>query len=319
MTALVIAQPHPIPANTNIYTLLDEWLALIERQVEAGELAANTRDTYQVGLRRFVEWVEGHRTLTDNLIIDWKAALLKDGLRPNTVNTWLAAVRSFFAWATAARRIPYNPAADIKGARRKGTAQRHLRETLTNSEINRVLAQPDLTTDIGKRDCAILHLMAYTAARTIELHRADLANLSTEAGRLVLYVRGKGHVEADELIVIAHSAAQNAIHTWLAKRGDEPGALFTSLSQRSRGGRLSLRSFRELIKGYYRAAGVHGQRKTAHSLRHTAISNAVRHGAPVEKAQSMARHANVSTTMIYVHETDRVEHPAEDFINYEEA
>mgnify|MGYP001594548589 CR=1 FL=1 len=55
---------------------------------------------------------------------------------------------------------------------------------------------------------------------------------------------------------------------------------------------------------------------TPHSLRHTAITKAVKRGAPVQKGQAMARHANISTTMIYYHETDRVENPAEEYIQY---
>ncbi len=76
---------------------------------------------------------------------------------------------------------------------------------------------------------------------------------------------------------------------------------------------------RQIVKHYYKLAGVRGERKTTHSLRHTAISSAVRHGAPVQKVRAMARHANIETTMIYYHEIDRIENPAEAFISYEEA
>jgi integrase len=72
-----------------------------------------------------------------------------------------------------------------------------------------------------------------------------------------------------------------------------------------------------IVKGYFQAAGVHGN-KTTHSLHHTAISKAILKGAPVQKVQSMARHKNIDTTMIYYHEVDRLTNPAEDFINYGE-
>jgi integrase len=60
--------------------------------------------------------------------------------------------------------------------------------------------------------------------------------------------------------------------------------------------------------------GAHGRGQTARSLRHTGIMSAVRYGAPVEKVQAMARHADIWTTMSYYHETDRVENQAEQFI-----
>ena len=83
------------------------------------------------------------------------------------------------------------------------------------------------------------------------------------------------------------------------------------------GQRLSLRSIRRIVKQAYRLAGVRGEGKTSHSLRHTAITSAIRHGAPLPKVQSMARHANLNTTMIYYHEVDRVEDPAEGYVDYE--
>jgi integrase/recombinase XerC/integrase/recombinase XerD len=75
---------------------------------------------------------------------------------------------------------------------------------------------------------------------------------------------------------------------------------------------------REIIKGYFSNAGVHGKNKSTHSLRHTAITNAIRHNAPAEKVRGMARHASLDTLMIYYHETDRIDDPAEKYIDYGE-
>ena len=140
--------------------------------------------------------------------------------------------------------------------------------------------------------------------------------MRTDGGRLVLYVQGKGRVDKDELIVIAHPDAQAAVHGWLAARGDEPGPLFISLSKRSFGKRLSLRSIREIVRDTYKAAGVQGVGKTTHSLRHSAITAAIRNGAPIQRVQAMARHASLATTAIYVHEMDRLAEPAEALIDY---
>jgi integrase/recombinase XerD len=265
---------------------------------------------------KFLAWAREGGTVTDDTIRGWKAVLLTEGRKPATVNTWLAGVRAFFTWAVAARRLAYNPAAGVKGAGRKGTSQSHKRDTLTDDEVRRVLAAPDFKTTQGKRDRAILSTMAYTAARTSDLNRADLDDLRTEAGRLVLHVTGKGRAEADELIVIAHPEAAAAMHDWLSARGEMPGPLFTSFSNNNQHGRLSLPAYRAMWQVVKRAAGVRGRTKTLHSLRHTAITNAIRHGAPIQKAQAMARHANIQTTMIYYHEQDRLDSPAEDYIKY---
>lgn len=314
--ALTVRPPNAVTENADVLALMGEWHAALDLQVKAGELAETTADTYRRGMARFIAWADRRKSIADETIREWKAAMLADGNRPGAINTWLAGVRAFFAWAVGARRLLYNPAASVKGAKRSGTSRTHRREALTDAEVLRVLAAPDRETPQGKRDAAMLYLMAYTAARTVELHRADLADLRTEGGCLVLQVRGKGRQEADELIVIAHPEAEAAVHDWLSARGGKAGALFTSLSNRDSGERLSLRAMRGIVKAAYKAAGVVGKNKTTHSLRHTAITTAVKRGAPIQKVQAMARHANISTTMIYYHETDRVENPAEEFIEY---
>jgi site-specific recombinase XerD len=102
----------------------------------------------------------------------------------------------------------------------------------------------------------------------------------------------------------------------LTIRGKTAGALLVSMSNRSKGERLSRRALRDIIKVHFDAADVHGN-KTTHSLRQTAITSAIRHGAPAEKVRGMSRHASLDTLMIYYHEADRIDNPAEKYISYE--
>lgn len=315
-TALTIAPLRAIESHADLRDLLADWHAALDLRVRTAELSEASRRTYEEGAKRFMDWCSGYTTITDDVIREWLADMRGASFKPATVNTWLAGLRAFFAWAVGARRLPYNPAESIKGMKRTDS-RKHKREMLTSAEIRRVLAMPD-DSPIGKRDRAILYLMAYTAARTIEVHRANLEDLRTESDRLVLHVQGKGREETDEMIVITHPQAETALHDWLGVRGSKAGPLFTSLSQRTREGRLALSTLREIVKSYYKAAGVRGANKTTHSLRHTAITNAIQHGAPIQKARAMARHASIDTTMIYVHEIDRVTNPAEQFIDYGE-
>lgn len=310
--------PPPVPATlarSALWQLADEWHAYLDTLVAADEISDVTRATYKQGFDRFVRFVEHVPTLTPDIVTRWIADLRTQNVKPGTINTWLAGVRALFKWAQSHKGLAFNPTAGVRGARRNNTSKRHRREILTDAEMNLVLHAP-ADSDTGSRDAAILHLMAYTAARTVELWRADMANLKTEQGRLVLYVHGKGHTEADDLIVIASPDAQTRLYEWLAVRGDAPGPLFTSLSPRSRGERLSRSYIRRVVKGYFKAVGVHGPNKTTHSLRHSAATSAIRNGATVQQAQVMLRHANIATTMIYFHETERLEKPAEDLIAY---
>lgn len=300
----------------DVSKLLEQFSQALDLRVRAGEIASNTALAYVRGAARFIRWssAQGLSSGLADTIREWKAALIESGSKPSAINTWLAGVRALFVWAYECGLIAHNPASTIKGAQRKGTKKRHTRESLTDIEARRVLAMPDTATAQGVRDCAIISLMLYTAIRGIELHRADLADLETQSGKLVLMVQGKGHQEKDDFVVLAH--AEQALRDWLGVRGKKPGALFCSLSNRSAGERLSLQALRALVKNYFSLAGVQGNKST-HSLRHTAISKAIAAGVPLHKvSKGLARHASMDTTLIYVHELDRLTDPAENYITY---
>ncbi|HEY9760010.1 MAG TPA: tyrosine-type recombinase/integrase [Oculatellaceae cyanobacterium] len=307
-------QNADLTAPIDLNAFVSEWEDSLQQRVEAQEISADTSTGYSRGVMKFLTWLKDQHP-TPNVIRTWKAELLNAGIRPASVNAWLAGLRSFFGWLAEMNQIPFDPTQAIKGATRKGTKKRHTRQALTDNEARRLLQQPNRDTAEGTRDYAMLAAMLYTAARSIELHRADISDLRTEGGHLVLMVQGKGHTEKDELLVLM-GEAETAMRDWLAIRGSETGALFVSLSNRSRNERLSRRALRDIVKKYFRTAGVHGN-KTTHSLRHTAISNAIRHGASAEKVRGMSRHASLDTLMIYYHETDRIDNPAEQYISYE--
>lgn len=304
----LIAAVAPDLAN-----LIDDWHKSLRLAVDAGEIAATTATTYRVGMGKFLGWlVTNGGNVSADTVRQWKADVLQDH-KPGSVNTWLAGVRAFYQWAVETGRMLVNPVANVKGAKRTGTTHSHKREPLTDSEVVRLLDLP-ATTPAEIRDRAIIGLFVFTGARSVELHRADLADLHTN-GALVLSVRGKGRSEADEVIVIV-GEAERLLADWLAIRGGDPGPLFVSLSNRSNGDRLELRSIREIVKRSYRKAGIVGERKTTHSLRHTCITNLLRNGGSLQQAQSMARHANVATTSIYAHELNRIENAGERMVNY---
>lgn len=299
--------------QSDLICFVQPWLDALELRVQAQELKPDTAITYKRGVIKFLEWLAGKRPSAD-VIRAWKADLLNNKIKPSSVNIWIAGLRSFFGWLAEIGEIPFDPTQAIKGASRKGTAKRHIRESLTDREVIRLLEQPNRETREGVRDYAMLCIMLYTAARGIELHRADIEDLKTMDGALVLNVQGKGHYEKDDFLVLS-AEAENAVRYWLVLRGKESGALFNSCSNYSKGARLSRRALRGMVKRYFEAAGIQGN-KTTHSLRHTAITSAIRHNAPIQKVKGMSRHASIDTLMIYYHEADRLSDPAEKYISY---
>lgn len=288
--------------------LVTEFSKTLDRRVAAGDISAATKRTYMLGLDRY---------RSDGIadVWEWKTALRSD-VSAATINTWLSGVKAFYAWAVSSGHTGTDPATGVKGVSIKGKS--HKRGTLTDTEVKRAL-QVYMGDDLeSRRNRAIMFILAYTGARLVELIRASKADLYTEQQRLVLRVQGKGRSTGDtEPLVIPASAADSIYDYICLHEGYAP--LFYSLSKRNYGEGLSLRSYQRIVMDAYSAAGVidTGKPKTAHSLRHTAISSAINNGAPLHKVQGMARHANISTTMIYFHEIDRVKTPAEDFISYE--
>lgn len=293
--------------------LVKMWATSLALEVAASNLCEATATTYRRGLRKFIQWGQAEPgRASDQAIKEWLASLRTAGASQNAIAVWFAGVRSFFAWAVAEKHLALDPTAGVKRGRRPGTTKAHKRDLLTDDEMLRVL-----NGNLSKRDRALVHLLAYTGARGIEMHRADIEDLRTEAGELVLYVQGKGRLEKDERVVIAHPDAKDAVYGYVAERGASSGSLFISESNRSAGGRLSARAMRGIVRNILDAAGVTDRNKTTHSFRHSAVTCAIRNGASLLEAQAMARHSDPATTQIYFHNLERIEKAAERRINYE--
>lgn len=320
-TVPLVEKRRDVLAGAVAEALIDEWL---EYERNVNDASKNTVAAYRKGMGVFVEWLKVNRiasaSVTPQDVAQFKADL-KERYGAQTVNLRLTAVRSFYRFAVTTGKTVYNPASEVKGVKRK-KSRSHKRAFLTNGEVLGVLDACETSTLEGVRSKAILSLFAYCALRQVEVYRANIGDLRSRGDRLTLDVRGKGDAANEsESYAIIPTDAEPAIRAWLSHRmtfenGEPNDPLFISLSNRNRGERLSLRSIRRLVKEHYRAAGVAGDAKTTHSLRHSAITNVIRHGATPMQVQSMARHQSFDTTLGYYHEVARLDNPAEDLIEY---
>lgn len=316
---LTVLPPRGVARAFDAEELVEEWRASMAERVAAGEMAQTTADTYARGMAAFLAWADDTNVerIGPRALRGWKASLLEVGRAPAGVNVLLAGVKAFFAWAVAERGLAYDPTQGVKGATRTG-GRRHKRAALSDTEVLRVLAQPDTDTDTGKRDAAMLYLLAYTGVRTIEVQRARVGDLRTN-GHTTLLIQGKGRVEADEAVYLVRKALLDAVYAWLAvhPRGhDATAPLFCGLGNRNRGGALTTRAIRGIVKRYYQAAGIRDPHKTTHSLRHTVVTNLIRHKVAPTKIMSVTRHKSLDTLLAYAHEVERDADPAEAYIDY---
>jgi site-specific recombinase XerD len=251
----VLRQPETsteiIQAN-HIHELMAQW------QFDLQEVSPATRSTYQRGANLFFEWLawQGSADVSGAAVREWIKDLQHRDYSPGSVNTWLAGLRSLFAWAHEQGYIPFNPVMGVRGARRRGTTRAHKRDELTAAEVLAVFKTCD-ESSVGKRDLAILSLMAYAALRQTEIHRANVEDLRTKDDRLVLWVQGKGSADKDDFVVLS-PAAERALRGWLSIHPTNSGAMFVSLGNRNNGERLSLRTIRQIVKRRYSKAGIVG-------------------------------------------------------------
>lgn len=282
--------------------------ATFESWIKYIDASEKTVKTYTRAIRQFWQWLipENHITQPTRAdIIAYKKHLIDKGLKPTTVTAYITAVRLFFQWTDVMGIYP-DIAKHLKGAK---IDRSHKRDYLNANQCREVLHEIDRTTEQGKRDFAIVALMMTCGLRTIEVSRANIEDLRTLGSDTVLYLQGKGRTERTEFVKVP-APTEKAIRSYLKARGQAPddAPLFASLSNNSKGERMSTRSISGIAKRDMQAAGFDDSRHTAHSLRHTAVTLAlISNGGNIQEAQQFARHADVSTTMCYAHNLERAQ------------
>jgi integrase/recombinase XerD len=283
---------------------------LMDSFIRAQDVRENSRQAYRKGLKKFLAWLRDREIMNPDrqTLLDYKDDLRATGLSSFSISAYIVVVRKFFAWLEATRGLP-NIAKGLKGARR---TRGFMKDPLTLAQVQELLGSIDRKVLRGLRDHALINLMTTTGLRTIETIRANIGDVRQEGGEALLWVQGKGRDEKDEPAVLPAETIK-PLHEYLAVRGAAPkdAPLFSSLSNRNGGGRLTTRTLRRIIKDRLRAIGIDSDRLTAHSVRHTCITLALQAGATIQEAQALARHANINTTLIYAHNIDRVKQAPE--------
>ncbi len=278
------------PADPLIDLFLDNlWL-------EKG-LSDNTRESYSSDLALFNGWLQvrgvpllqaGREIISDYLA--WRVA---QGYKARSTSRFLSAARGFYRYLLRERRIAEDPTLRI-ALPRQG---RPLPKSLSEQEVEALLAAPDLATPLGLRDRAMLEVLYACGLRVTELVSLTLEQLSLRQG--VLRILGKGSKE--RLVPLG----EEALH-WLelylggarpALLGQRPSdVLFPS----QRGEQMTRQTFWHRIKLQARQAGI-ARPLSPHTLRHAFATHLLNHGADLRTVQMLLGHSDLSTTQIYTH------------------
>jgi len=259
-------------------------------------LARGTLDSYRRDLEGFARWRQGRDgglAGADRAgLFDYLAMRTRDGYSPRSNARLLSALRAFFALRLRRGDRGDDPTALLEPPK----LPRSLPKALTESQVEALLATPDIGSAAGLRDRAMLELMYACGLRVSELVNLPATAVNLRQG--VLRVTGKG---GKERLVPLGEEAQHWLQRYLddarpqlaGKRALAP--LFVT----ARGQAPSRQQFWHLVKRHAAAAGIDPGRISPHGLRHSFATHLLNHGADLRALQLLLGHSSLSTTQIY--------------------
>ncbi|GAB3547647.1 site-specific tyrosine recombinase XerD [Noviherbaspirillum agri] len=260
-------------------------------------LAKNSLDAYRRDMSLFATWLQSQRgkTLyaahTDDITAYFAAR--HGDTKATSANRRLAVLKRFYQLALRQNRISADPCLKMKSAKQPP----RFPKTLSEGQVDALLAAPDVNTPLGLRDRTMLELMYASGLRVSELVLLKSVELGMNEG--VLRITGKG---SKTRLVPFGEEARVWIERYLKEgraailNGQVDDALFVT----ARGGPMTRQMFWTLIKKYALKAQINAP-LSPHTLRHAFATHLLNHGADLRVVQLLLGHADISTTQIYTH------------------
>jgi integrase/recombinase XerD len=264
-------------------------------------LAGNTLAAYRRDLQLYAQWLaaQDERLLDSSTEADLSAyfAARHAQTRATSANRRLTVFKRYFRWALRERRIDADPTLRLQAAKQP----LRVPKTLTEAQVEALLAAPGDATPLAVRDRTMLELLYASGLRVSEL--VSLKTLNISLTEHVLRVMGKGSKE--RLVPFGEVAAmwlqrylQEARPALLA--GHQTDAMFVTVRGRHAGESMTRVMFWQLVKKYAQAADITAP-LSPHTLRHAFATHLLNHGADLRAVQMLLGHADISTTTIYTH------------------
>ncbi|MBP7566657.1 MAG: site-specific tyrosine recombinase XerD [Burkholderiaceae bacterium] len=260
-------------------------------------LSRNTLAAYRRDLSLYAGWLQaqGGRALDDTREADLHGyfAARHGQTRATTANRRLTVLKRYFRWALRERHLTADPTLRLSAARQP----LRVPKTLTEAQVDALLAAPDAGTPLGLRDRAMLELLYASGLRVSELVGLKLFHLGMNEG--VLRVTGKGDKER---LVPFGEMARDWIERYLAEArgailgGQQSDDVFVT----ARGAGMTRAMFWVVVKKSAQRAGITAP-LSPHTLRHAFATHLLNHGADLRAVQMLLGHADISTTTIYTH------------------
>lgn len=281
----------------------------------------HTRKAYGKDLKRFIQFLHGRKLqvgpeqLTRGVLIGYKEYLLSEKLEHTTIDRHLATLRSFFRWLVDDGILAKSPADGVRFLNPRKVSRTI---GLSDEEVRKILAEPDLHSRAGAQHYAILMVLFFCGLRRSELCELRTRQLTRERGRPIVKLRGKGNAER---VLVLTDPVWNAIqycYRIARKKLDEDQYLFSPLRNNRTGVMdkpLDSSAIFYLVRKYAKLAGIES-RISPHSCRATAISNARDHNVPDRAIQEFAGWASADMITRYDKRKNSLENSAAYSIEY---
>jgi integrase/recombinase XerD len=261
-------------------------------------LSKNSLDAYRRDMRAFARWLDATKAGMSLLEvsradIDAYFAARHDDTKPSSSNRRLSVLKRFYQQALRQNRIAQDPCLKVASAKQP-TRFVH---TLSEAQVEALLAAPDAREPLGVRDRTMLEVMYASGLRVSELVALKLTELGLNEG--VLRITGKG---SKTRLVPFGAQARAWLERYLGEArgvilgGQQDDALFVT----ARGGAMTRQMFWVIVKKHATRAGITAP-LSPHTLRHAFATHLLNHGADLRVVQLLLGHADISTTQIYTH------------------
>lgn len=291
---MVVATPLELIAAPEDGRLIGEYLDAI--WMEKG-LSDNTQESYRRDLSQFAAWLnhQGQQLLGVDavLIQSYLDSRLRQKLSSRTSARFLSCVRGFYRYLLRENRISENPVALVDNPK----LSRPLPKSLSETDVEALLAAPDLSDPLGLRDRTMLEVLYACGLRVSELVALTMPQINLRQN--VVRVMGKGSKE--RLVPMGEVAA-----AWLERylREARPVLLNNMPDEvvfpSSRAQPMTRQTFWYRIKHWAMVAGIKKE-LSPHTLRHAFATHLLNHGADLRVVQLLLGHSDLSTTQIYTH------------------
>ena len=263
-------------------------------------LFKNTLTAYRRDLTLYATWLAGqNRELNQTTALDLQLYFSERhaATKATTANRRLTVFKRYFRWALREGVVQEDPTLTLQSAKQA----LRVPKTLTEAQVEALLAAPDTSQALGVRDRTMLELMYASGLRVSELVTLKTLNLGLNDN--VLRVMGKG---SKERLVPFGEVASQWLRQYLASArpellaGKQTDDLFVTARGANAGSAMSRVMFWMIVKKHAFAAGIRVP-LSPHTLRHAFATHLLNHGADLRAVQLLLGHADISTTTIYTH------------------